>query len=179
MTRRRPPTPPEPPEPPDESSPESSASLPARTVTFPPSAWDRDDDVISSARRDGDRARPDPPPGGPLETHLTEAEARRLLDARFTAAGVQLIADYTFRDTDLVVKLDAYDPRRKIGYAYVSHADADVVTDFDAAAEVAFQQLAAEARAFVLVVHDADVPTADALEHRIDAFFEQIRRLAP
>jgi hypothetical protein len=164
----------------DDYSPDTSARIPVRSVTLPPSYWDRENSVLTSATR---TTPPEaPPPDQPIagtDPQLSEADARRILDARFTAAGVALQADYRFHDSDLLVVLDGYDPARRIGYTFVSHRDADVVTDFDSAAELAFQHLASEARAFVLVVHDVDVPSADALENRIDAFFEQVRRLAP
>jgi len=175
--RRRPPDDPgrAPTERPDDESPETSATTIPRTVTFPPAAWDRDASVITSASTPRPDATP-PPETGSADPAIGEAEARRILDARFTAAGVALQADYPFHDGDLVVQLDGYDPVRRTGYAYLSHGDADVVTDFDAATEVAFQELAAAGRAFVLVIHDGDVPTGDALERRIDAFFSALPR---
>ncbi len=151
-----------------DTDPGHATVVPPRTTTYPPDRWQSDQAVFTSAEpvsardatADGER--------------LTEAQARTILDARFRAAGAQLQADYPFREEDLMVTLDGFDPARRLGYAFLSHADADVVTDFDPAAEVAFDQLARDNRAFVLIVHDSDVPTPDALERRIDAFFDQM-----
>jgi hypothetical protein len=111
---------------------------------------------------------------------IGEDRAREILDARFTSAGATLTHDYALAEGDLAVTLDGYDPGRKIGYAFVSHADADVVTDFDEAAEMALHDLADRDRAWVLVIHDRDIPNEDALERRIDAFFDSLyRKQAP
>lgn len=150
-----------------------------RGGTFPPVAWDREDIISSAAPSGGERAD-SPAPGGlhqpASEHHLGEDDARALLTTRFTTAGISLVADYPFQRDDLAVTLDGYDPERKIGFAYLSHADADVVTDFDEATELAFQELARDGVAQVLVVHDSDTPNADVLERRIDAFFAALQR---
>lgn len=157
---------------------QSSATLDKKTVTFPPVAWEREDSVISSATTrpalDDDSIQS--PRSVFHGERLSEARAREILNARFSAAGAALEADYTFREADLVVTLDGFDPKRRLGYSYISHADVDVVTDFDEATELAFDQFAAAQKAYVLIVHDSDVPTPDALERRIDAFFQQLQR---
>jgi hypothetical protein len=161
----------------------SAERLPAemtRGGTFPPVSWDEQSDVITSSSSAPRTAPAAPPENGIVEQteddRLSESAARTILDARFRAAGVDLATDQTFQHDDLAVVLDGYDPAKRVGYAYLSHADADVVTDFDEAAELAFQQLAADGVAHVLVLHDSDIPTADALERRIDAFFSALHR---
>jgi len=148
-----------------------------RTATFPPTAWDAEGSVISSTTPAEAGARPTMPPTNGIvstdpEPTLSEAEARGILQRRLSTAGVALQSDFAFRHADLVVTLDGFDPARAIGFAYISHADADVVTDFDEATEMAFQELNRQGVAFVLVIHDTDIPTADALERRIDAFLD-------
>ena len=156
--------------------PDTSAKVPARNATYPPDRWDKEDAVFSSAMprqeaygEDGGAATAD---GSP---RIPESQARAILNARFHAAGAKLEQDYAFRSRDLIVHLDGYDATRCLGYSYLSHGDADVVTDFDEATEMAFEQLAREGKAFVLVVHDVDVPSIDALESRIDGFFAQMK----
>ncbi len=148
-----------------------------RTATFPPAAWDAEGSVISSTTPAEAGARPTLPPTGGIvstdpEPTLSEDEARDIVQRRLRTAGVALQPDFAFRHADLVVTLDGFDPARAIGFAYISHADADVVTDFDEASEMAFHELARQGVAFVLVIHDTDIPTADALERRIDAFLD-------
>ena len=146
-----------------------------RRATFPPTRWDGQASVVSSTGK-----YPTVPPVGDLaddgRERLSEARAREILNARFTTAGVKLIPEFAFSDGEIMVTLDGYDAGRRTGYAFISHADADVVTDFDEASEVVFQNLARAGVAHILLVHDHDVPTADALEHRIDAFFSQLPR---
>jgi hypothetical protein len=154
----------------------ASATAPSRTATYPPARWDKEDAVISSAmpRQEayGDDAGAATSDGA---KRIPESQARAILNARFHTAGAALEPDYAFRSRDLIVHLDGYDPARSLGYAYLSHGDADVVTDFDEATEMAFEQLAREGKAFVLIVHDVDVPSIDALESRIDGFFTQMQ----
>ncbi|HUH06069.1 MAG TPA: hypothetical protein VML75_28965 [Kofleriaceae bacterium] len=107
---------------------------------------------------------------------IHEIRAREILDARFSAAGAALTHDYPLAEGDLAVTLDGFDPSRRIGYAFISHADADVITDFDEAAELALQGLADRGRCWVLVIHDRDIPNEDAIERRIDAFFDALHR---
>jgi hypothetical protein len=161
--------------PPEVSDPGAAVE---RRVTYPPKTWDREAGVVSSAGGTASEqaAPPLAPTSGSYDPRLTEARAREILGKRFAAAGAALEPDYSFREGDLMVTLDGYDPDRRIGFAFVSHADADVVTDFDEATDEAFRQLAAAARAHVLVVHDWDVPTADVLERMIDAFFHHLPR---
>ena len=105
---------------------------------------------------------------------LTEEKAREIITSRFAAANIALEADYAFRHEDLMVTLDGYDATRHVGYAFLSHSDADVVTDFDEATELAFKELAGLGTAWVLVLHDADVPVVPALEERIDEFLKSL-----
>lgn len=156
-------------------STETSAGQPSRTATFPPTRWEREGNVITS----GTPAEPAfVAPGGLLrdDDRLTEARARAILERRFTTAGASLVRDFAFREGPLLCTLDGYDADRAIGYAFVSDADADVVSDLDAEAEASLARLAQDGRAHVLVIHDADIPTADVLEGRIDAFFQALPR---
>ncbi len=112
------------------------------------------------------------------DNRLSEARAREVLAARFAAAGASIETDYVFRqalsDGELLLTLDGYDDTRRIGYIYVSRNDADVVTDVDENTESSLRALAANNTAWVLLLQDDDVPNADVLEHRIDAFFAQL-----
>jgi len=157
----------------------TSTHIPPRRTTYPPMTWDKADAVISSASPkdalgDG-RGGTDMVATDHVDERLSEKRAREILNARFKAAGIVLQQDFAYRQADLIVTLDGYDELQCVGYAYISHADADVVTDFDEAAELAFEQLASEGKAFVLVIHDTDVPTPDTLERRIDTFFIALR----
>jgi hypothetical protein len=155
---------------------ETSTGQPSRTTTVPPErGWEREGNVVTPGT-------PSEPafiaPGGLIghNDRLTEDRAREILERRFTMAGALLQRDHPFRDGALLCTLDGYDPDRTIGYAYISDADADVVSDLDAEAEAALSRLAQSGRAHVLVVHDGDVPTAEVLERRIDAFFQALPR---
>jgi hypothetical protein len=163
-------------EPPVDPDVESSARREApRRATFPPTRWDGQAQVVASTGK----YQTIPPVGELVDDErerLTEARAREILNARFATAGVKLIPDFAFHEGDVMVTLDGYDAGRRTGYAYISHADADVVTDFDEASEVVFNNLAQSDIAHVLLVHDHDVPTVDVLERRIDAFFAALPR---
>lgn len=149
----------------------------ARKVSYPPSTWDRQNEVITSAQREHTKQPGENFAGEGIEAgnlRLTEARAREILMTRFADAGIALESDYPFRHQDLLVTLDGYDPARRVGYAFLSHSDADVVTDFDEATEMAFQELAGQGVAWVLVLHDADVPASPDLEQRIAEFLSRL-----
>ena len=105
---------------------------------------------------------------------LSETRAREVLAARFAAAGASIAADYVFNEGEVLLTLDGYDDLRRIGYIYVSRSDADVITDVDDGTETALRALAANNTAWILLLQDDDVPTADVLERRIDAFFAHV-----
>lgn len=135
----------------------------------------------SEARRDGDllssagspTAPPTPSTSGVFNLggeSLPEALARELITRRFAAAGFQLEADYPFRDGDTLVVLDGFDPERRVGFQYLSHADQDVVTDHDVAASAALGKLAAGGDARILVIHDGQASSGDELLALVDEF---------
>lgn len=113
---------------------------------------------------------------------LSETRAREVLAARFASAGATIETDYAFHETvrgasqdiEVLLTLDGYDHVRRIGYIYVSRSDADVVTDVDDSTESSLRALAANKTAWILLLQDDDVPNADVLERRIDAFFAQL-----
>ena len=151
----------------------SSSNLP-RSVSYPPIGWDREESVVTSAPKSRQPQETHPAPASGIDDGLTEVRAREVLLARFRAAGVNIATDYIFKSQGLIVRLDGYDDTQCIGFSFVSHSDADVVTDFDEATDVAFAEMAAEKRAWVLVMHDRDIPNLDALERRVDAFFNAL-----
>jgi hypothetical protein len=158
----------------------SATRIPKQRATFPPERWSGD--VISKttpplddgADQDTLPTRPGRPRGAGPEP-ITERDARQLLTRRFLAAGFEPVFDYALRAPGVALLVDAYDPKRHAGYIYLSHADADVVSDLGAAEELALQQLSDAGTAHVLVVHDRDVDSLAALEHRADAFLASLR----
>ncbi|RMH44973.1 MAG: hypothetical protein D6689_01100 [Deltaproteobacteria bacterium] len=151
-----------------------------RPATFPPDRWATP--YVSKTHPPAtvppvDRvpvagAAPDDDDGPP-----TEAAARAFLSRRFAAAGYRLVSDYAFSAPGVAVVLDGYDPDQRVGFAYVSHADADVVSDIGPAEELAFKQMFDTRDAFVLVVHDRDIDQLSTLEHRLDDFLAAVHRV--
>jgi hypothetical protein len=89
-------------------------------------------------------------------------------------AGLSIEQDYAFHWGTILLRLDGYDPARNIGYQYVSHADADVVTDHDSDAESTLKELASQGKVRVLVIHDADAASPGDLIARIEEFLASI-----
>lgn len=110
------------------------------------------------------------------ERRLTEAAARQIVDRRLGDAGFSIQSDYAYHCGELVLTLDGFDPERCVGYQFLSHDDADVVTDFDDAAAELVADLAARGTAHILVVHDHEAPTPADLTALVDAF---LARCAP
>jgi len=163
------------PKPEPEPDPESSARIPKR-ATFPPSMWDRQTDLVSSAP--GNVTVPPTEKAAGSVTlsgdRLDENLARAILNRRFEQAGYKLEADYAFREGDLMTTLDGFDPDRRVGYQFISHADADIVTDFDKASEMAFDEMRRSGRTSVLVIHDGEAETGDAVVELVNGFLASL-----
>ncbi len=107
---------------------------------------------------------------------VAEPLARELLVRRMAKAGIALEADFAFAYDDLLLHLDGFDPNTRIGYQYISHAGADVVTDFDSSAGQRLAQLGAQGIVHILVIHDHQAPDTDEVVRRVEAF---LQRFAP
>lgn len=163
-----------------EAPAESSAEKIDKPSTFPPAAWDAQDALVTSAKS------PTVPPVARASgvvtltgDRLDENLAREILLKRFRLAGFEIQQDYQFHWGNTLVNLDGYDVQHNVGYQYISHADADVVTDHDTATEMALKQLGKEGTVRVLVIHDVDAPSPGHLMDRIEEFLAGIGRGAP
>lgn len=158
----------------------STAKVPKKGTTFPPDRWASD--VMSKTRPPGTMPpveemlaeRGEKP--GTQPTPPTEQEAREFLNARFRAAGYQLEQDYQFHAPGVAVVLDGFDPQHRTGYTYVSHGDADIISDIGHGEELAFKQMYDTGDVFVLVLHDHDIDQLSTLEHRLDEFLAAVHR---
>ena len=101
---------------------------------------------------------------------VAESLARELIARRMAKAGFDLVSDYAFSHGDLLVNLDGFDTERMVGFQYISHADADVVTDVDTDVEEKLQELAKAGVVQVLVIHDHIATTADVVVEHVEAF---------
>lgn len=105
---------------------------------------------------------------------VAEPLARELIVRRMANSGIQVQADYAFSHGDLLLRLDGFDPTSRVGYQFISHAGADVVTDFDYAAEARLAQLGAQGIVHILVIHDHQAPTTDDVLKRVEAFLDRL-----
>jgi hypothetical protein len=101
---------------------------------------------------------------------VAESLARELIFRRMGNEGFELTHDFAFSYEDLLVTLDGFDEQRKVGFQYVSHADADVVTDVDSGVEERLRELSMQGIIQVLVIHDHDATTADIVLERVESF---------
>ena len=62
--------------------------------------------------------------GRPMK-RLTEEEGRKLLKALFTKAGYKVVEDYHFIKGDIDVRIDGWDPERRVGYEYMTREGGD------------------------------------------------------
>lgn len=107
---------------------------------------------------------------------VLEAVARELILRRFEQAGVVVSPDYSLHEDELLVRLDGFDPTTRVGFQFLSHSDADVVTDFDDEVEAKLAHLSSQGRVHVLVIHDHQAPTADVILERVEAFLRRLGR---
>lgn len=105
---------------------------------------------------------------------VAEALARELITRRMTQAGFKLEEDFAYSRGQLLVNLDGFDVERSVGFQYISHADADVVTDFDHRVEAQLRELSEKGAAHILVIHDHEATTADVVLERVEAFLARL-----
>jgi hypothetical protein len=152
----------------------------AEPATFPPNAWDRQENLVTSAQTAS--VPPSDSASGSVSLsgeRIGETLAREILLRAFGRAGLAIQPDFQFRHGNTLVVLDGFDPGKRIGYQYISHADADVVTDHDTATEIALKELAAAGEVRILVVHDVDAETGDDLLGRIEEFLTRLDLTLP
>jgi hypothetical protein len=104
---------------------------------------------------------------------VAEPLARELIVRRMAKSGIKLQPDFAFSYDDLMLHLDGFDPNTRIGYQYISHADADVVTDFDSSAEQRLAQLGAQGIVHILVIHDHQAPDTEEVLRRVEVFLSR------
>lgn len=105
---------------------------------------------------------------------VAEALARELIARRMTQEGYKLEEDFAYSRGDLLVNLDGFDVERSVGFQYISHADADVVTDVDNGVEAQLRELSEKGVVHVLIIHDHDATTADVVVERVEAFLARL-----
>ena len=106
---------------------------------------------------------------------MPEEQARDTLLDRFTKAGYAIEIDYPFHRGNMLVTLDGYDPEEAVGYQFISHTGADVVTDHGTDVEHELRRLHQQGVAHVLVVHDVSTTTSKSLNAAIDAFLAELK----
>lgn len=106
---------------------------------------------------------------------MTEDEGKNLLRACFTEAGYAIEPDFHFREGDVEVDLDGWDPSARVGYEYITESAGDHL-QFDARTLDAFERRIAKGELFVLLVDEHDAVTADALRAGANAFLAEVRK---
>ncbi len=138
------------------------------------------DDLVSSARTA--TIPPNDHAAGTIALgaqRISESAAREILDRVFRRAGIAMQNDYPFRIERTMLSLDGYDPVAKVGYQFVAHADADVVTDFDTSAESALRELDRAGKVRLFIVHDGDVRDLDELQAMASEFIDDLDLTSP
>ena len=169
-------------DPKDKPTLQSSANrLRKKGVTYPPDRWAPS--AVSKTRPptgnvsvDADLRSLQGRSATPRPVPPTEQEAREFLTHRFLAAGYGCVADYNLSSPSMLVRLDAFEPNRKVGFHYLSHSDSDVVSDFGSEEQRELERLDESGRAHVLVIHDTDIATEIELEQRVDEFLARLHR---
>ena len=99
---------------------------------------------------------------------LDEATARRVLAARFRAAGLRILEDVALEIDGVTLVADGFDPVRRVGYEYIAAEERDV--ELDAGER---ERLAAMPAVRILVTEEA---AAGDLERAADAFLAELPR---
>jgi hypothetical protein len=108
---------------------------------------------------------------------MTEREACALLKSHFEAAGYKIAENQPFDEDGVTFEIDGFDATARVGYEYVSEEAGD---SWDVDGRV-IETLAERRKAgdlHVLVVDEAAVPDAAALERAARAFLAEIAKPA-
>jgi hypothetical protein len=106
---------------------------------------------------------------------VTEAEGCALLLLHFTAAGYAIRENFHFRETDIEVDLDGWDPAARIGYEYITREAGDD-RQFDTATLARFEARMMKGELFVLLIDEHDAVTAEALGRAADGFLAEVAK---
>ena len=105
---------------------------------------------------------------------ISEPLARELIARRMRQEGIELQEDYAFAEGNTIVTLDGYDRNRRIGYQVVTHADADVVTDFSSTVEQRLRELTAQGLVHILIIHDYSATDPETVVSRTEEFLKSL-----
>ncbi len=106
---------------------------------------------------------------------VTEDEGKNLLRARFTEAGYQIVPDFHFHEGDIVVDLDGWDEKARVGYEYITREAGDH-KQFDPQTLEAFEARMERGELSVLLIDERDALTAEALHLAADGFLGEVAR---
>lgn len=104
---------------------------------------------------------------------MTEAEGKTLLQARFTEAGYAIATDFHFHEGDIVVDLDGWDEKARVGYEYITREAGDD-RQFDEATLARFEARMEKGELAVLLIDERDAVTEDALNEAARGFLGEL-----
>jgi hypothetical protein len=104
---------------------------------------------------------------------MTETEGCAVLRGRFEAAGLKIVERFPFDEPGLQLKLDGFDPLRRVGYEYVT-------TEAGDRAEVtppvlsALEERNRSGDLKILLVDEADIASPEELAWIADRFLQRV-----
>jgi hypothetical protein len=108
---------------------------------------------------------------------VTEAEGKSLLEARFTAAGFTIAVDFHFQEGDVVVDLDGWDAKARVGYEYITREAGDD-RQFTPATLAEFEARMERGELAVLLIDERDAVTAESLDAAASGFLGELSKRA-
>ncbi len=106
---------------------------------------------------------------------LDEQRGSALLKQHFQNAGYQIAENYPFEVAGRMIRLDGYDPQRRVGYEFLTSAAGDRA-ELSAEVIAALEDLAESGQAFVLLVDEVDAPDEADLALAAERFLAEVAR---
>jgi len=105
---------------------------------------------------------------------MDEHEGCAVLKRRFTAAGLSIQEHYDLREGAVTFHVDGFDPKRRIGYEYITTAAGDR-EEITPELVAALEERMGRGELFVLLVDEAEAPSEETLIHAADHFLMVLR----
>lgn len=104
---------------------------------------------------------------------LDEQRGSALLKRHFESAGYQIAENHPYEVAGRIIRLDGFDPARRVGYEFLTSAAGDRA-ELSADVVAALEEQAESGQAFVLLVDEVDAPDEADLELAARRFLAEV-----
>lgn len=104
---------------------------------------------------------------------IREEDGCRILKAAFERRGFQIVEDFPFRESDVAFNVDGWDPEARVGYEFMTTADADH-EDLQPDELLRLHEWVKAGKLFLFIVDETDIEGEEELLAAADAFLDEV-----